>query len=238
MNKSVQAAAQPQLIPVFTGQIGDQPAQLVNARDLHTFLQVGRDFTNWIKGRIRKYGFTENQDYALTLAKTGERQNVVQTDYHLTLDTAKELAMVENNDQGRAARRYFIECERALHTRQLRLQDTDRVQLASLLAGEVATVASRAVFEAVLAGDDDWKHRRFMFCLNYGPDNRQNRPWSGPIAPGAIMVSIDTLADQIARADGGYLYSNRQLARLAAACTQQLTGRIESQARVLANEGI
>lgn len=34
------------------------------------------------------------------------------TDYHLTLDMAKELSMVENNEQGRAARRYFIECER------------------------------------------------------------------------------------------------------------------------------
>lgn len=237
MTKTTAVSAPSSLIPVFTGAIDGVSTQLVNARDLYQFLQVGRDFTTWIKSRIRKYGFTANQDFALTLTKTGERQNVVQTDYHLTLDTAKELAMVENNDQGRAARRYFIECERALHARQQRLLDTDRVQLASLLAGEVATEASRAVFEAVLAGDDDWKHRRWMFSLNHGMDGQLNRPWAGPIGRGVLMLTADQLAASIANGDG-VLLTNRQLASLAAACTSRLAFRIESQARALANESV
>ncbi len=33
-------------------------------------------------------------------------------DYHLTIETGKELAMVENNEKGREVRRYFIECEK------------------------------------------------------------------------------------------------------------------------------
>lgn len=37
--------------------------QLINARDLHGFLQVGRDFSNWIKDRIEKYGFIEDEDF-------------------------------------------------------------------------------------------------------------------------------------------------------------------------------
>ena len=43
----------------------------VNARDLHAFLGVKRDFTSWIKGRISQYGFVEGVDYLLT--KTGEQ---------------------------------------------------------------------------------------------------------------------------------------------------------------------
>lgn len=105
------------LVPVFTGILADRTTQLCDARTLHTFMQVKRDFSNWIKGRIRKFGFVANEDYLL--AKSGEQvphqggiRTVERIDYHLTLDMAKELAMVENNEQGRAARRYFIECER------------------------------------------------------------------------------------------------------------------------------
>lgn len=36
---------------------------IVNARDLHVFLDAKQDFSNWLKGRIKKYGFIENVDY-------------------------------------------------------------------------------------------------------------------------------------------------------------------------------
>ncbi|MDK2126047.1 antA/AntB antirepressor family protein [Parachitinimonas caeni] len=102
------------LIPVREHLIGAHPVPSVEARELHGFLEVGKDFSNWIKDRIEQYGFAEDLDYALTVAKTGVRQNVIQKDYFLTLDMAKELAMVERNERGRQARRYFIECERRL----------------------------------------------------------------------------------------------------------------------------
>lgn len=99
-----------QLIPVFNGELDGRNQQLCDARDLHTFLGVGRFFSNWIKERIEQYGFVETEDFLPVLAKsTGGRPA---TEYHLTLDTAKELAMVENNDQGRQVRRYFIAMER------------------------------------------------------------------------------------------------------------------------------
>ena len=47
--------------------------QTVNARELHEFLEVGRDFSNWIKQRIEKYDFVENQDFAV-IAGIGENR--------------------------------------------------------------------------------------------------------------------------------------------------------------------
>lgn len=87
----------------------------VNARELHTFLGVGRDFTNWVKDRIEKYGFVDGLDYSPILAKTSEGGRP-KIEYHISLDMAKELSMVENNEKGQEARRYFIECERKLNT--------------------------------------------------------------------------------------------------------------------------
>ena len=101
--------------------------QLVDARELHRKLQTGRDFSNWIKGRIREYGFIENEDYFTEnqwFAKFGESKvsenkrftnaggDRRSKDYFITTNMAKELAMVERNGQGRKMRRYFIEMEK------------------------------------------------------------------------------------------------------------------------------
>lgn len=108
------------LIPVFSGQISNSQTLLCDARKLHEFLQIKSKFATWISRRIEEYGFIENQDFLVSQiwdtknsGRGGNRKAV--SEYHLTLDMAKELAMVERNEQGRAARRYFIECEKRLH---------------------------------------------------------------------------------------------------------------------------
>lgn len=107
------------LIPLSTHSLDDTPTQTVNARDLHAFLEVGKDFSNWIKDRIQQFGFVENQDFIL-LANFGEqktdgRGGHNRKEYYLTLDMAKELSMVERTAKGKEARLYFIECEKRLH---------------------------------------------------------------------------------------------------------------------------
>ncbi|MCF7295484.1 antA/AntB antirepressor family protein [Escherichia coli] len=117
-----------QLIPVFNGTIANETALLCNARDLHAFLGVKKVFAAWITNRISEYEFIENQDYILlsNLGKqTSGRGGHNRKDYHLTLDTAKELAMVERNEKGRQIRRYFIECEKKLRSIQPAQQFTD-----------------------------------------------------------------------------------------------------------------
>ena len=87
----------------------------VSARDLHSFLESKQDFSTWIKNRIDKYDLVENVDYAV-FHKFMENPNGgrPQIEYALTVDAAKELSMVEGNEKGKQARRYFIECERKL----------------------------------------------------------------------------------------------------------------------------
>ncbi|EJP1150919.1 antA/AntB antirepressor family protein, partial [Escherichia coli] len=109
-----------QLIPVFDGTINNEPVLLCNARNLHAFLGIGKMFAHWIKDRLGEYGFVENQDVVIACQnwQAKGRGGHNRKEYHLTLDTAKELAMVERNEKGRQIRRYFIECEKKLRNIQ------------------------------------------------------------------------------------------------------------------------
>lgn len=101
-----------ELIKITTTESG---SQVVSARELHEFLESKQEFANWIKNRIDKYGFVENQDFEVfdNFIKNPSGGRPLK-EYALTLDMAKELAMVEGNEKGRQARRYFIECEKKL----------------------------------------------------------------------------------------------------------------------------
>lgn len=100
---------------VVEGRIGDDLIQTVDGRELHAFLKVGKDFSTWVKDRIEQYGFLENSDYVVVEAAPqngGAGNRGARKEYAVTIDMAKELSMVERNDQGKKARQYFIECER------------------------------------------------------------------------------------------------------------------------------
>ncbi|MFP3041217.1 antA/AntB antirepressor family protein [Treponema primitia] len=102
--------------------------QQVNARELHAALGVGRDFSNWIKDRIEKYGFIDGQDYSPNLADRSDGlPGKPRSDYLLTLSMAKEIAMVENNDQGRQIRQYLIKLEQAWNTPEMILSRAQQV---------------------------------------------------------------------------------------------------------------
>ncbi|EJQ5727731.1 antA/AntB antirepressor family protein [Campylobacter coli] len=88
-----------------------QGAFPANVENLFCYLEVNSKFADWIKNRINQYDFIENQDYIIKEVFTGRRPR---KEYYITLDMAKELCMVENNEKGRQARRYFIECEKRL----------------------------------------------------------------------------------------------------------------------------
>ncbi|AKG07042.1 hypothetical protein AAX05_01270 [Moraxella bovoculi] len=111
-------------IKVLQSNIGNETVQTVNARELHKALNNKRRFADWIKDRINDYGFVQNVDYVLisqnceTKGRGGDRRSI---DYHITLDMAKELSMVEKTEKGRQARRYFIDCEKRAYLTDLSL---------------------------------------------------------------------------------------------------------------------
>lgn len=84
---------------------------LISAQLLHRKLNVKTRFYDWIQRRIEKFGFEDNKDIYSNLSKSRTKPS---TDYLLTLDTAKELAMLEENEVGRSIRRYFIQKEKEL----------------------------------------------------------------------------------------------------------------------------
>ncbi|SDE73204.1 antA/AntB antirepressor family protein [Riemerella columbipharyngis] len=95
-----------------------QGNQLVDARLLYQELKVGGDFSFWIKRRIEKYDFQENRDYFIVKLDSPNFESQVshgglrhRTDYHITIGMAKELCLLQNNEIGKAYRKYLIEFE-------------------------------------------------------------------------------------------------------------------------------
>jgi len=83
--------------------------QIVSARELHEFLGIGKDFTSWCKNMF-EYGFEEQIDFTPILGKsTGGRPSI---DYALTLDTSKEISMLQRSEKGKQVRKYFIDFEK------------------------------------------------------------------------------------------------------------------------------
>lgn len=98
-----------ELIKTSAAVIGGEEVNAVNARELWTFLESKQKFADWIKNRIAEYNFEEEKDFFINLGKSHGRPS---KEYFITLDMAKELAMVENNERGKQARQYFIEVEK------------------------------------------------------------------------------------------------------------------------------
>ena len=131
-----------QLINVWQTERGNQA---VNARDLYNFLESKRGFAHWMTDRIEKYDFVENKDYCkLYYDAFGNRLiinegNSAQSDnqqvkigkieYVLTLNMAKELAMVENNEKGKEARKYFIDCEEKFRASKTEISIEKQIEL-------------------------------------------------------------------------------------------------------------
>lgn len=95
---------------------------LVDARLLHLRLQSGYAFSHWISTRILEFGFKKNEDYFKNIQEIRSINGLAgrkPSEYYLTMDMAKEIAMLERNEIGRSIRRYFIAAEKEARSKQL-----------------------------------------------------------------------------------------------------------------------
>ena len=104
-----------ELIKIQTNEVGEN---CVSARELHEGLEIKSKFNDWMTNRIKKYGFEENLDFILVtkilVTNNPKNPTTKEKDHIITVDMAKELCMVENNELGRKFRKYFIESEKKL----------------------------------------------------------------------------------------------------------------------------
>ncbi|WP_018024126.1 phage antirepressor KilAC domain-containing protein [Corynebacterium ulceribovis] len=99
-------------------------AQAVLGRDLHEFLEVKSNYTEWL-GRMEEYGFSEGQDFIRNSESNGRGRPTV--NHIISLDMAKEISMIQRTDKGKQARQYFLECER--RARQPRIDGNELTRL-------------------------------------------------------------------------------------------------------------
>jgi len=116
-----------ELIKITTNQSG---IPSVSGRELHEFLQVNEKYTQWFD-RMAEYGFNEGEDFwgfsQISEKPQGGRPSI---DHAMSLDMAKEIAMLQRSDRGKQARLYFIECERRLAAGQTALTGDELIMAA------------------------------------------------------------------------------------------------------------
>ena len=108
--------------------------QLVNARELHKFLENKDNVSTWFKRQSERAMLRENIDF--------QRVAILQTsgqtsfDYALTLSSAKEIAMLNGGEKGKQARLYFIDCEEQLLNQQKPMNQLEMISFMALQMNE------------------------------------------------------------------------------------------------------
>jgi len=102
-----------ELIKIEVKEFQNEKTNSTSARELWKSLGVNKKFTDWITVQIKRGLFDENIDYLVFHQKgknpNGGRPSI---EYYLTLDTAKEIAMMSGTAKGKEVRNYFIKVEK------------------------------------------------------------------------------------------------------------------------------
>lgn len=176
----------------------------VSGRELHKFLEIGTQYTKWFD-RMTEYGFEENQDYLLLSQKrlTNNPKNpyTEYLDHVITIDMAKEISMIQRNEKGKQARRYFIEIEKAWNSPEMIMKraleissrkiDDLQTQISIDRPKVIFADAVSASYTSILVGDlakllrqngiDIGQNRLFEWLRDHGYlISRKGESWNSP----------------------------------------------------------
>ncbi|HBH9977986.1 TPA: phage antirepressor KilAC domain-containing protein [Staphylococcus aureus] len=96
----------------------------ISGRELHQALEVSTRYDKWFE-RMTEYGFENGIDFISKVEKVhGQKRarTYEQINHILTLDTAKEIAMIQRSEPGKRARQYFIQVEKAWNSPEMIMQ--------------------------------------------------------------------------------------------------------------------
>lgn len=114
-------------LPAIIDAEGDE-GFCVDMRELHGQLKVKTPFDKWIKRRLKALNLArdtlgqnclalENNDLGdyIKIHEQTDNGRQGKVDYMLTVDAAKQVAMMEGGEVGQTVRRYFILCEKLIY---------------------------------------------------------------------------------------------------------------------------
>lgn len=95
-------------------EVNENQEPIVNGRKLHEVLGVKTAYKDWFP-RMCEYGFQKDLDYTEIIEKVEAQKRARtydQVNHAIKLDMAKEIAMLQRNENGKKVRQYFIQVEK------------------------------------------------------------------------------------------------------------------------------
>lgn len=147
----------------------DKPFPVL-ARALWQGLDVGKDFTNWMKDQIERSYFNEGIHYQV-FAEKGENPQGgrARTEYYLTTNTAKHIALMSNTGKGRQYRQALINLESQHFGIYEAPSDTLPEERAQKLLGVMLNVCSMLSVPTHLAQIESCKYTRVRTGVDFLP---------------------------------------------------------------------
>ena len=115
--------------------LNEDQEPVVSARQLHKSLEVKTRFSQWVEQnfKILEEGYDFTSVVGTTVINNGANRKL--QDYVLSLDAAKNLAMVSKTNKGKEVRQYFIQVEKDFNSpekimaRALKIADRKIIKL-------------------------------------------------------------------------------------------------------------